>query len=231
LSRRELPNGLRPLVVLWLRYARADRPGKSKILDQFTSETGYSRRYAISPLRRPPREPARTRRRRRRVCALSSRRESSERAMQEGPIFVWETRDRICSKRLQGILNHIVHGTHALGDLRPGKERNQLLMQTSSSTTRRFLRPVRAARSRQGCRITRGMAGVKQSTSVRTPGPLPPASARRALKARLRRLPWRPLGKARRKNPTCCTNLRETGRYVMQYASAYGYPRRPASSA
>jgi hypothetical protein len=52
LGRRELTNVVR------LRYSRADRTQKSKILDQFVANTGYCRKYAIGLLGQPPRAPA-----------------------------------------------------------------------------------------------------------------------------------------------------------------------------
>ena len=154
LSRRELTNVLR------LRYARADRPHKSKILDEFTSNTGYSRKYAISLLCQPPREPAPKRRRKRRLVYPLS--------LQGALVLIWETCDCICSKRLHGILPDMVERLHAFGHLRLSEPEKQLLKQMSSSTIDRLLQPVRAARRPHGRSTTRGIAGLKQSIPVHT---------------------------------------------------------------
>jgi hypothetical protein len=56
-GRRELTNVLRA------RYALANKSGKSRILDEFVATTDYRRKYAISLLNQPPRQPAPKRRR------------------------------------------------------------------------------------------------------------------------------------------------------------------------
>ena len=42
------------LLAIWARYQRVGRRFKSKILDEFCSVCGYSRKYAIGLLRRKP---------------------------------------------------------------------------------------------------------------------------------------------------------------------------------
>ena len=76
LGRRELTNVVR------LRYSRADRTQKSRILDEFVASTGYCRKYAIGLLGKPPR-----------VYSLS---------LLDALVLMWETCECICSKRLKG---------------------------------------------------------------------------------------------------------------------------------
>jgi hypothetical protein len=87
LGRRELTNVVR------LRYSRANRTQKSKILDQFVANTGYCRKYAIGLLGQPPRAPAPKRRRTQRRLYSSS--------LLDALVPMWETCECICSKLLR----------------------------------------------------------------------------------------------------------------------------------
>ena len=86
-SRRELADSVRE------RYAAANRPQKTKILDEFTAATGYGRNHAIAVLRgpSPSAEPATRQRRRARLYTDEVR---------EALVIVWEASNRLCSKRL-----------------------------------------------------------------------------------------------------------------------------------
>ena len=65
--------GKRELVgVTTVRYARAGRREKARILDEFTASTGYSRKYAIRVLKKPPPAPEAKRKRKRQRTYPSS---------------------------------------------------------------------------------------------------------------------------------------------------------------
>jgi hypothetical protein len=154
LGRRELTNVVR------LRYSRANRTQKSKILDQFVANTGYCRKYAIGLLGQPPRARAPKRRRtQRRVYSLS---------LLDALVLMWETCECICSKRLKGIMPDLLDRLHSFGHLNLGEKDRQLLKQMSSSTIDRLLRPVRSARRPHGRSTTRGINGLKQSIPIHT---------------------------------------------------------------
>jgi hypothetical protein len=153
-GRRELTNRIR------LRYGQAKRAEKTRILDGFTTDTGYGRKYAISLLRQPPREPTPKRRRtRRRVYSVS---------LENALVLIWQTCECICSKRLQGIMPDMVDRLHILGHLRLGEEERDLLKRMSSSTIDRLLRPVRARLRPHGRSRTQGLAGLKRAIPVHT---------------------------------------------------------------
>ncbi len=154
LGRRELTNVVR------LRYSRADRTQKSKILDQFVANTGYCRKYAIGLLGKPPREPAPKRRRtQRRVYSPS---------LLDALVLMWETCECICSKRLKGMVPDLLDRLHTFRHLNLVEEDRRLLKQMSSSTIDRLLRPVRSARRPHGRSTTRGINGLKQSIPIHT---------------------------------------------------------------
>jgi hypothetical protein len=153
-GRRELSNVLR------VRYALADKPAKSRILDEFVATTKYCRKYAIGLLNMEPRAPAPKRRRtRRRLYSVS---------LLEALVLIWETCERICSKRLYGFLPKMAERLTAFGHLHLDDQDRLLLEQMSASTIDRLLRPIRSARRPHGRSTTRGFSDLKRSIPVHT---------------------------------------------------------------
>ncbi len=74
------------------RGDRGDRTEKSRILNEFVAVSGYHRKHAIRLLRERPVTPAMVRRIGPRVYGTEIR---------DALIVLWETSDRVCSKRLQ----------------------------------------------------------------------------------------------------------------------------------
>src|SRR5215510_3370409 len=83
------------------RYARGDRGGRGRILDEFAAVTGYHRKHAMRLLRA-----GRVNRRR----GPRPGRRIYDEAVREALIVVWEASDRICGKRLRPLLPILVDG-------------------------------------------------------------------------------------------------------------------------
>ena len=84
--------------VRW-RYLRASKKEKGRILDEFIKVTGYHRKAAIRLIRRgnqPRGNKRRGRRRQYNTAVVGALR------------MVWETTDRLCSKRLHPFLPELV---------------------------------------------------------------------------------------------------------------------------
>ena len=142
------------------RYREADKSLKSKILDEFTGNTGYSRKYAIRLLGKGPRPPAPKRgRTRQRVYPFS---------LLAGLVFIWETLDCICSKRLQAAIPDMVDKGQSWGHLHLFNDEQQLLKRMSSSTIDRLLCSARRARRPHGRSTTRGISYLKRMIPVHT---------------------------------------------------------------
>ncbi len=93
-SRQELTDAIRK------RYTRASRQGKSRILDEFVSLTGYHRKHAIRLLASLEKETTT-------VTRPCGQRIYDE-AVKEALIITWEASDRICGKRLKAVLPALV---------------------------------------------------------------------------------------------------------------------------
>ena len=80
------------------RHQKADRPGRSKLLDEFCATTGYHRKYAIALLRRPADEKPMAVKRRRGVTYSAA----AIRVLEK----VWEAAHYPWSVRLKALLPH-----------------------------------------------------------------------------------------------------------------------------
>ena len=128
-ARRELLAALRG------RYRRSDKIDKGRILDEFTSLTGYNRSYATRLLGSASNTIVDPRER-------SSRRIYDE-AVKESLIVLWEGSDRICSKRLKEILPSLIDSLERHGHLQLNPNVRSKLLAISPASIDRALRPVR----------------------------------------------------------------------------------------
>jgi len=127
-SKRELLEAIRP------RYLKARRPEKKIILDEFVAATGYHRKYATRLLKHGrPRHSAKKH-------GLPKVYHGAVVAALEQ---IWEICGRICSKRLHPFLPEMVKVLERCGELQLPAETKVLLLQMSSATMDRCLRPVR----------------------------------------------------------------------------------------
>jgi len=143
--------------VLRERYWKAKgRREKSRILDEYCSNTGQSRKYAIRRLRAGPRS---TRARKRRwiydgevIAALAK---------------LWEIFDYPCGQRLKPLLEAEVERLRGFGELQISDEVAEKLKQISPATIDRKLKPYREAMRYQGRKGSRRRSLLRQKIPVR----------------------------------------------------------------
>ena len=148
-SRREYLRSIR------LRYLKAKRFEKSRILDEFCRVCGYQRKYAIRLLNRPGRDlrrkPGPPRRYGPEVLEVVKR--------------IWFGADQMCSKRLKAAIPlWLPHYEHEYGHLR-GEVRAKVLA-LSPATVDRLLRPIRIKQR------PKGICGTKPGTLLRNQIPI-----------------------------------------------------------
>jgi hypothetical protein len=145
--------GRRGLIrVVSVRYALADRQPKTKILDEFTANTSYGRKYAIAVLREPPAATAPKARRQRRHTYPSS--------LIDVLVLAWRACECICSKRFKPFLPEMVSRLQAFGHVRLTDQERALLARMSTSTIDRLLKPFRDAARPRGKSTTRPGPGL-----------------------------------------------------------------------
>ena len=151
-SKRELLQAIRP------RYLRADKSGKTKILDEFVAATSYHRKYANRLLKNGSGPKGRKKKGRQKVY---------QGEVVQVLIQVWEICGRICSKRLHPFLSEIIAVLERHDELQVSSETKALLLQMSRSTIDRCLRPARFEQ-RRGLSTTKPGSLLKKAIPVRT---------------------------------------------------------------
>ncbi len=144
---------------LRLRYSRASKAEKGKILDEFTQVTGRHRKAAIRLLNRANQPKISKGRGRPRRYA------SDVAGMLKA---VWEVSDRLCSKRLQPFLPEMVKVLRRYGEQRINAFLEEQLCQMSPSTIDRLLRPYRKIGGRKSFSTTRPGSLLKSCIPIRT---------------------------------------------------------------
>ena len=152
-SKRELLESIRA------RYLRANKTEKQKMLDEFTSATGYHRKYAVRVLKNQVQKRPRWKK-------------PGRKAIYRGEVIqalenIWETYGRICSKRLQPFLPEAIKVLERCKEIELSAETKQLLLEISPATIDRCLRPVRV-NSLHGLSTTKPGTLLKQAIPVRT---------------------------------------------------------------
>jgi hypothetical protein len=152
-SKDELLEAVRP------RYLKAGKVEKQKILDEFTSATGYHRKHAIRVLKnRVP-----TRQRRKRTGYPTLYRGEVVQALEQ----IWEIYGQICSKRLQPFLPEAIRVLERCQEIRLCEDTKEGLLKISSASIDRCLRPIRN-QTRYGLSTTRPGSRLKTLIPVRT---------------------------------------------------------------
>jgi hypothetical protein len=128
-SKRELVGVVRP------RYLKASKVEKQKILDEFTSATGYHRKHAIRVLKNQ-------------LQKCRQRRRTGYKTIYGGEVVqaleqLWEIYGRICSKRLQPFLPEGIRVLERCQEIELSEETKALLLKISSASIDRCLRAVR----------------------------------------------------------------------------------------
>jgi len=154
-SKRELLETIRS------RYLKASKAEKQTILDEFTSATGYHRKHAIRVFKNQ-----------RQVQNHLKGKTTSYKTMYGGEVAqaleqIWEIYGQICSKRLQPILPEAIKTLERCKEIELSEETKELLLQISSASIDRCLRPVRL-KSPHGLSTTKPGSLLKNLIPVQT---------------------------------------------------------------
>jgi hypothetical protein len=152
-SKRELVLAIR------LRYVRASKAEKGRILDEFVATTGYHRKYAIWLLRHGPPPKLTTRRRGHIVYGQ---------AVKQALTQIWEISGHLCSRRLHPFLPDLLEVLERHRELVLPASTKALLLGVSRATMDRLLRPARARHPRRGLSLTKPGPLLKKAIPVRT---------------------------------------------------------------
>ena len=154
-SKRELLEVVRP------RYLKAHKAEKQKILDEFTSATGYHRKHAIRILRNKVQ-----------VQKRHEGKNKTYKTIYRGEVVqaleqIWEIYGRICSKRLQPFLPEAIKVLERCKEIELSKDTKELLLKISSASIDRCLHPIRI-KSPHGLSTTKPGSLLKKLIPVRT---------------------------------------------------------------
>lgn len=141
------------------RYLRASKEEKGKILDEFTKVTGMHRKAAIRLLNRVVRHTARKKRGRRKEYDVGVVKELKA---------IWESSDRLCSKRLKPFMGEMINVLQGHGELHIGAANQAQLCRMSPATMDRLLKPYRRTGRRRGFTTTRPGNMLKKMIPIRT---------------------------------------------------------------
>jgi hypothetical protein len=154
-SKCELVEVVRP------RYRKANKLEKQKILDEFTSTTGYHRKHAIRILKNQVQ-----------VQNHLKGKTKTYKTIYGGEVVqlleqIWEICGHICSKRLQPFLPEAIRVLERCQEIELSKDTRELLLKISSASIDRCLRPVRI-KSPHGLSTTKPGSLLKTLIPVRT---------------------------------------------------------------
>jgi hypothetical protein len=140
------------------RYLKASKAEKQRILDEFTANTGYHRKYAIRVLKHGYRRRLRKPKGRKAIyCG------------EVGAVLeqIWEIYGVICSKRLHPYLPEGTKVLERCGELQLTSEIKSLLLQMSRSSIDRCLAPMRFTQP-HGRSTTKPGTLLKKQIPIRT---------------------------------------------------------------
>ncbi len=144
-----------------VRYRRASKAAKGRILDEFCAATGYSRKHAIHVLGGPFPRPLPARHGRPRVYGP---------AAADVLYLCWEVADRICGKRLAPFLPELLGRLAACAALPDGVTPAVLdqVARLSPATADRLLAPRRARPPGRGRAVTKPGTLLRQQIPIKT---------------------------------------------------------------
>jgi hypothetical protein len=141
------------------RYRIETKHRKSRILDEFTKATGLHRKAAIRLLN---------------CHSPATRRKRSGRPPRYGILavealrVVWETSDRLCSKRLHPFLPELIKVLHRCGESKMTAEIEAELCRMSPSTIDRLLQPWKQKGGRRSFSTTKPGSLLRSAIPIRT---------------------------------------------------------------
>lgn len=156
------PGGVREYTeVMRARYERAEgRKERGALLDEYCLVTGYHRKAVVRALRRPLGK-QRGGRGRQRVYSA---------AVVGALEQLWEASDRLCSKRLVGVLPELLEALEWHGEVRLEPEVRAAVVRMSAATIDRRLAPKRRSLGRRPFIRSRSATALKALVPLRTFG-------------------------------------------------------------
>jgi hypothetical protein len=149
------------LEVVQPRYLKASKFEKQKILDEFTSATGYHRKHAIRVLKNKVQGQNHFKGKTKTYKTLY--RGEVVQALEQ----IWEIYGQICSKRLQPFLPEAIRVLERCQEIELSQATKELLLKISSASIDRCLHPVRL-QTRHGLSTTKPGSVLKNLIPVRT---------------------------------------------------------------
>jgi len=143
------------------RYLKANKIEKQKILDEFTSATGYHRKHAIRVLKNQVQVQNHLKGKAKTYKTIY--RGSMVQALEQ----IWEINGHICSKRLQPYLPEAIKVLERCQEIELSEGDKELLLKISSASIDRCLRPIRI-KSPHGLSTTKPGSLLKNLIPVRT---------------------------------------------------------------
>src|SRR3981081_997842 len=121
------------------RYGAAKRGEKGRILDELCARAGWHRKHAVRALRqRKTGDVVVTRRERRRRYGAT---------IKDALIALWEASDRVCGKRLKGMIPTLLPALERHGRLKLDQADRDRVLAISAATIDRLLGDVKLAAS------------------------------------------------------------------------------------
>jgi hypothetical protein len=154
-SKHELLEVVRP------RYLKASKLEKQKMLDEFTSATGYHRKYAIRVLKNQVQVQNHLKGKTKTYKTVY--RDEVVQALEQ----IWEIYGQMCSKRLQPCLPEAIKVLERCQEIKFSKDTKELLLKISSASIDRCLRPLRI-KTPHGLSTTKPGSLLKNLIPVRT---------------------------------------------------------------
>jgi hypothetical protein len=154
-SKNELVEAVQP------RYLKANKFEKQKILDEFTSATGYHRKHAIRVLKNKVQ-----------VQNRLTGKTKTYKSLYRGDVVqaleqIWEIYGHICSKRLQPFLPEAIRVLERWQEINLSQATKELLLKISSASIDRCLRSIRLQMP-HGLSTTKPGSRLKNLIPVRT---------------------------------------------------------------
>src|SRR5215210_452066 len=144
-----------------LRYQKAGKKDKVRILDEFVAATGYNRKHAITVLRHPP---ALTKK----ACAKRNRKRHYGADVGRALVPLWKASDCLCSKRLVPFLPELITALERHHEIEIAPTTKQKLLTISPATCDRLLAPQRRELPGHGLSTTKAGTLLKAQIAIRT---------------------------------------------------------------
>jgi len=153
IGRREL------LDAVLVRYRRAGKKEKTRLLNEFVANTQYHRQYALALL---------SGHKAHHKASIRRRKHTYTQEATDALVVIWTVCDRIASRRLHPFVPEMVRILEKQGSLHLTPTTRELLLTMSRATMDRLLKPARRALVPHGRSTTKPGTLLKKSIPIRT---------------------------------------------------------------